>query len=264
MTLGEKIQRLRKSQGLSQEGLAEKVSVTRQTISKWELNQSTPDLDSIARLSDLFGVSADYLIRKELTQPDAAQPQARRFHLTAKGRRSLFFAVSLSMLLAGCICLICDYFTAGALTWSLVVLASLAAGWLLLLPFLTAASRLIFKSLCMASIVPFPLLGVLALLLGRPLIFLLGSCVALLSILVAWAIYAIFRRFRPRLGFVFGLALLVLVPFPAAVTLVVSLFLPSVSLEGSSAVFNGGIALALSLACFGWDYLRSNKDGPQK
>ena len=103
MTLGEKIQRLRKSQGLSQEGLAEKVSVTRQTISKWELNQSTPDLDSIARLSDLFGVSADYLIRKELTQPDAAHPQARRFHLTAKGRQSLFFAVSLSMLLAGCI-----------------------------------------------------------------------------------------------------------------------------------------------------------------
>ena len=51
MTLGEKIQKLRKQQGLSQEALAEKVTVTRQTISKWELGQSLPDLDFIASLA---------------------------------------------------------------------------------------------------------------------------------------------------------------------------------------------------------------------
>jgi len=62
MTLGEKIQKLRKQRGLSQEALAEKVTVTRQTISKWELGQSTPDLDFIAQLSDIFNVSSDYLI----------------------------------------------------------------------------------------------------------------------------------------------------------------------------------------------------------
>ena len=62
MTFGEKIQKLRKQQGLSQEALAEKVTVTRQTISKWELDQSTPDLEFIAQLSSIFGVSADYLI----------------------------------------------------------------------------------------------------------------------------------------------------------------------------------------------------------
>ena len=56
MTLGEKIQKLRKEKGLSQEALAEKVTVTRQTISKWELGQSTPDLDFIAQLSDIFNV----------------------------------------------------------------------------------------------------------------------------------------------------------------------------------------------------------------
>lgn len=57
MTLGEKIQKLRKQRGLSQEALAEKVTVTRQTISKWELGQSLPDLDFIAQLSDIFSVS---------------------------------------------------------------------------------------------------------------------------------------------------------------------------------------------------------------
>ena len=70
MTLGEKIQKLRKQNGFSQEELAEKVTVTRQTISKWELNQSEPDLDFIAQLSNIFNVSADYLIKEELTKPD--------------------------------------------------------------------------------------------------------------------------------------------------------------------------------------------------
>ena len=59
MTLGEKIQRLRKETGLSQEALAEKINVTRQTVSKWECTQSSPDLDFIAQLSDIFNVSAD-------------------------------------------------------------------------------------------------------------------------------------------------------------------------------------------------------------
>ena len=67
MTLGEKIQKLRKQRGLSQEALAEKVTVTRQTISKWELGQSTPDLDFIAQLSDIFNVSSDYLIKDEMS-----------------------------------------------------------------------------------------------------------------------------------------------------------------------------------------------------
>ena len=69
MTLGEKIQKLRKQRGLSQEALAEKVTVTRQTISKWELGQSLPDLDFIAQLSDIFNVSSDYLIKDEMTEP---------------------------------------------------------------------------------------------------------------------------------------------------------------------------------------------------
>lgn len=70
MTLGEKIQKLRKQQGLSQEALAEKVTVTRQTISKWELGQSLPDLDFIAQLSEIFNVSSDYLIKDEMVEPD--------------------------------------------------------------------------------------------------------------------------------------------------------------------------------------------------
>ena len=63
MTFGQKLQQLRKARGMSQEELAGQLSVTRQTISKWELDQSTPDLPYLAAISEFFGVSTDYLIK---------------------------------------------------------------------------------------------------------------------------------------------------------------------------------------------------------
>lgn len=63
MTFGERIQLLRKQRKMSQEELGEKLEVTRQTISKWELDQSTPDLDYIISISEFFDVTTDYLIK---------------------------------------------------------------------------------------------------------------------------------------------------------------------------------------------------------
>ncbi|MDF2877889.1 MAG: putative transcriptional regulator [Clostridia bacterium] len=66
MTLGEKIQQLRKSRSLSQEQLAEKLNISRQSISKWELNDATPDLSKIVMLSKLFSISMDELIKENV------------------------------------------------------------------------------------------------------------------------------------------------------------------------------------------------------
>ena len=74
MTLGQKITHLRKARGMTQEELSEAVGVTRQTISKWELDTSTPDLDYLCKLCDLFGVTADYLIRPERETVEAPPP----------------------------------------------------------------------------------------------------------------------------------------------------------------------------------------------
>lgn len=65
MAFGDNLTLLRKAKGLSQEQLAEALDLTRQTISKWELNQSTPDLDYLIQLSEYFGVSVDCLIKGE-------------------------------------------------------------------------------------------------------------------------------------------------------------------------------------------------------
>ena len=65
MTLAEKIAALRKQQGWSQETFAEKMDVTRQAVSKWESAQSVPDIDKLVKISNLFGVTTDYLLKKK-------------------------------------------------------------------------------------------------------------------------------------------------------------------------------------------------------
>lgn len=63
MSIGEKILSLRKARGWSQEELAEHIGVTRQAVSRWEAGSAKPDTDKVIAICDLFGVSADYLIR---------------------------------------------------------------------------------------------------------------------------------------------------------------------------------------------------------
>lgn len=75
MILAEKIINLRKKNGWSQEELAEKLGVTRQSISKYEGAQSIPDLDKILKLSEIFGVTTDYLIKDELEEEEYAASQ---------------------------------------------------------------------------------------------------------------------------------------------------------------------------------------------
>lgn len=70
MTLGEKIYRLRTERGLSQESFGESLGVSRQSVSKWETGQSVPELEKIVAISDMFGVTTDYLLREDLEKID--------------------------------------------------------------------------------------------------------------------------------------------------------------------------------------------------
>lgn len=65
MTLADKISVLRKQNGWSQDDLAEKLSVSRQSVSKWESAQSVPDIQRIIQLSEIFGVTTDYLLKDD-------------------------------------------------------------------------------------------------------------------------------------------------------------------------------------------------------
>lgn len=67
MDLSEKILKLRKVHGLSQDELAEKLGITRQAISKWESSQATPELDNIVKLAAVFETSTDYFLHSSTT-----------------------------------------------------------------------------------------------------------------------------------------------------------------------------------------------------
>lgn len=71
MTFGEKLQRLRQKAGLSQDTLAERLTVSRQAVSRWERDETMPEPDKIVALADLFGVTTDYLLRR---QPEQREP----------------------------------------------------------------------------------------------------------------------------------------------------------------------------------------------
>ena len=73
MTLGNRLQRLRQRQGLSQDALAEKLGVSRQAVSKWERDEAVPEVEKLLRLSELYGVSLDELVKGDATQ---SAPQA--------------------------------------------------------------------------------------------------------------------------------------------------------------------------------------------
>lgn len=67
MTLGQRLYEMRKAKGLSQESVAEVLGVTRQTVSKWETDQTTPDFDKIIPICKLYNITADELFSDDMT-----------------------------------------------------------------------------------------------------------------------------------------------------------------------------------------------------
>lgn len=85
MNLSDRIQTLRKGLGISQEELADRIGVSRQAVSKWESEQSLPDLDKVIALSEYFQVTTDYLLKG--IEPTASSTATARL-----GSRLLYIA----------------------------------------------------------------------------------------------------------------------------------------------------------------------------
>lgn len=98
MNVADRIQNLRKQKGISQEELADRIGVSRQTVSKWESEQSTPDMDKIILLSDFFEVTTDYLLKGiEKESDNVKKTDARIFSVAgiAIGLIGIIAAVSI-------------------------------------------------------------------------------------------------------------------------------------------------------------------------
>ncbi len=101
MTLSEKLYNLRRKQGLSQEGLAEKLNCSRQVISKWENGMTTPDAEMLQKYSELFGVSIDYLVKDDVEDSTSVQPTEKNGE-----NKKLLGILGIVISLLGCVSLI--------------------------------------------------------------------------------------------------------------------------------------------------------------
>ena len=94
MDLGERLFELRKAKNLTQDDVAEKLNVTRQTVSKWETNQSTPDFDKIVPLCELYEISPNELLTGEKQEQETVDNKnsdefnwnEAKKHLFARGK----------------------------------------------------------------------------------------------------------------------------------------------------------------------------------
>ncbi|MDY5611922.1 helix-turn-helix domain-containing protein [Dysosmobacter sp.] len=105
LSFGQRLQTLRAAAGFSQEQLAERLDVARQTISKWELGTSTPELSKLVELSELFGVSLDQLARGENWDGPGSRTldleRLARQNRSSQRRTALTVVGSLCLLLGG-------------------------------------------------------------------------------------------------------------------------------------------------------------------
>ena len=73
---GEYLKKLRTEKGLSQDALGEVLGISRQSVSKWEQGNSTPDIDNIGKLAEFYGVSIDSLVKGEAQEEEAENATA--------------------------------------------------------------------------------------------------------------------------------------------------------------------------------------------
>lgn len=96
MNLSEKILKLRKENGMSQEELAEKLNVSRQSISRWENGSAQPDASNLSQLTKIFKVTADYLINDEY-ENDTDVPIIKNIEMQAKNKMAKILGVCVSL-----------------------------------------------------------------------------------------------------------------------------------------------------------------------
>ena len=221
MSLGQKIQQLRKAGGFSQEQLADTLHVSRQAVSKWETDQSSPDIENILAISRTFSISTDELLGNDIVgnsenpAPQAKELQRRSFlslftiHRVKKlfgfiDRKLIFMTFSLLCFIALATCVIVDYAINQQITWAAYPIVSILFGWVICIP-------LFFKkctfSLCIATIATFPFLYLMDQITPAPDWFCkLGLPCAIAGIVLCWLVYLLFRLMKINLWYKFALS----------------------------------------------------------
>ena len=162
------------------------------------------------------------------------------------------------------VCVICDYAMTKNLTWSLIVVLSLLAGWLVFVPFFSAGSKGMKEALLVISIITLPFLAGFSAVLKLSLILSMGSSIAGLSIAAAWGIYGVFVKCQKRIFLALVLSLLIVIPLACGITHITAHFVESISIDFVSDLFHIITTLALSGICLTIDFVRLHRENMRK
>lgn len=205
MSIGEKIQQFRKARGLSQEQLADSLNVSRQAVSKWETDQSSPDIENILAISRFFSITTD-----ELLGNSSASSALDTTCLLAETKKRILFDVrqlgrlfglidskitlitfSLLCFIAAGTCAIVNFAIDQRLTWAAYPLISIALGWVVAAPLFY---RKLIMALCALTAAIGPYLYCMDRLTHGPDWFVkLGLPIAAIGVVFSWLTYLLFR-----------------------------------------------------------------------
>ena len=271
--MGQLIAQLRKERHMTQRELASQLGVTDKAVSKWERCLSCPDVTLLLPLADAVGIGVSELLSGERqSTPEGEQAvqsavlyskrslleRVRRAKRTVLGLASLVFALAVA------ICFVCDYCVSGGLSWSWIVLMSLVFAWAAALPLFLAEKNILGKLFLTVGIGIFPYLGGLGWLLHRPMVFQLGSCIALLSIGWLGGVYRLLAklapRFRGRKLRTLAIVLLLTLPLSWAIRAVVAWMLHEpVGAALADGTVNTLCSILAAAGYFLWDALTARK-----
>ena len=187
-------------------------------------------------------------------------PNTNIIPITEKIKRFIGLIFLSIFVIAAVICLICDYFITGKLSWSLIVVLSLTATWFLLFSFFKTKINSVRNLLIVLSIIIIPYLAALSAILIQPSVFYLGSCISIVSIIGLWGIYGVFLKYWNRKLYATGISCLVTIPLSLAISNVVTYFNYGVKADLTYDTFRAIITLLLSIVCFGVDYFYNHRN----
>ena len=232
--IGQFISELRKSNQMTQKELAEQLSISDKSVSKWERGLSYPDITLLSPLSSILGVTTTELLNGERAIHKAENVESIVVNALEYGDKAAkrnfelsqnIWAAAFSMLLfVGIVVVsIVDMAITGTFTWALTPISAIVFAWLICFPAIKFGAKGIVGSLIALSVFIIPFLFVLhSLIEGDAPILPIGIRVSAISIVFLWLVFGIYKKLKLRKLIAFAITLSLLIPMTLLINFSVS------------------------------------------
>lgn len=265
MAFGENLMKLRKQNKMTQEQVAEKLAITRQTISNWELNQTKPDLDQLIGLSKLYHVSLDELAENDLNDIQTGKPQ-RIKKMDTKVSKLVKYLINnkkVSMMILALLCIIpmgicgmVDYVLNGSITWSAVPALSITFGYVVILS-LFVKKRKVVSFFSTITIAIFPYLYLLERVLPvKDWYNSRGVPITIVMLIGLWSSYFVCKYLKMNDWYKVAIIVFMWAGILSPITNSIADDLPYASFQNFTNIFSSTV---ISLLCIIYGYIKSTR-----